>query len=153
MALRIAKQALAEIDRHAVEAYPDECCGAVLSVAGSDSVRRIRNIQNRLHAEDPVGHPRNARTAYFMEPKELYELLREVDEHARSVRFFYHSHPDHGAYFSEEDQARAVAWDEPAYPGTSYLVVSVVEGAVKDRLAVAWDGRERRFVATELIVD
>ena len=152
MALRLSKEALAEIEHHAVETYPEECCGAVLSVDGVDSVRRIRNVQNRIHAEDPARNPRDARTAYFMEPKELYDLLREADERRRPIVLFYHSHPEHGAYFSDEDQARAVAWEEPAYPGTGYLVVSVVAGAVKDRLAVEWDGAARRFADTELII-
>jgi proteasome lid subunit RPN8/RPN11 len=153
VALRLSRAALEEIERHALETYPEECCGAVLSVARSDSVRRIRNIQNRLHAEDPARNPRDARTAYFMESKELYELLREADEHARPIRLFYHSHPEHGAYFSDEDQARAVAWDEPAYPGAGYLVISVIGATVKDRLAVVWDPQRRSFVPTELVVD
>ena len=151
--VHLSKDALDEIERHALEAYPEECCGAVLSVAGSDSVRRIRNIQNQLYAEDPARNPRDARTAYFMDPKELFALLREAEEQARPIHLFYHSHPEHGAYFSDEDQARAVAWDEPAYPGAGFLVLSVIAGAVEDRLAVTWDPQRGRFVDTDLVVD
>lgn len=153
MALRLSRAELDEIERHARETYPEECCGAVLSGAGADSVRRIRNIQNQLHAEDPVRNPRDARTAYFMDPKELFALLRDAEAQGQAIRLFYHSHPEHGAYFSDEDQARAVAWDEPAYPEADYLVLSVISGAVKDRLAVSWDPQQRRFVDTELVVD
>ncbi|MGH7818912.1 MAG: Mov34/MPN/PAD-1 family protein, partial [Candidatus Binatia bacterium] len=91
-------------------------------------------------------------TAYFMEPKELLGVLKEVDEQKHALLAFYHSHPEHGAYFSDEDKARAMAWDEPAYPDACYLVVSVKRGAVGERLAVAWDTRERDWKAVDLVV-
>jgi [CysO sulfur-carrier protein]-S-L-cysteine hydrolase len=150
--LRLRQSTLDEIERHVLESYPSECCGAVLVGGGRESVRRISNIQDRLHREDPIKHPRDARTAYFMDPKELFELLREADQRHHAIRIFYHSHPEHGAYFSEEDKARAMAWDEPAYPDAAHLVVSVVGGIVKDRLAVVWDPERREFVTAELAI-
>jgi len=141
--LRVLASTLEAIDRHAAESYPNECCGAVLVDDDGEVVRPITNIQDRLHAENPEKHPRDARTAYFMDPKELYAVLREAEE--RPLRVLYHSHPDHDAYFSAEDKARALAWDEPAYPGAFYLVVSVVGGHVRDRLVVAWDAERRDF--------
>ena len=150
--IRVAGKTLEEIDRHAAEAYPYECCGMVLGDGERERVRRIDNIQDRLHAEDPAAHPRDSRTAYFMDPQQLYAVLREAERDRCPIRLFYHSHPEHGAYFSEEDMARAMAWDEPAYPGACYLVVSVVAGRVADRLAVAWDGERQKFVATDVSV-
>ncbi len=151
MVLRLRQSTLEDIDRHAAESYPNECCGAVLAEDRREIVRRITNIQDRLHSEDPSKHPRDARTAYFMDPKELYSVLRETEERNRPLRVLYHSHPDHDAYFSAEDKARAMAWDEPAYPGTFYLVVSVVDGGVRDHLAVAWDPERRDFAAVEIV--
>jgi len=150
--LRLRRSTLDEIERHALESYPCECCGAVLIGEDGETVRRINNIQDRLHAEDPIKHPRDARIAYFMDPKQLFEVLREADETRRSLGLLYHSHPEHGAYFSEEDRARAMAWDEPAYPDAAHLVVSVVGGIVKDRLAVVWDPERREFVAAKLAI-
>jgi len=150
---RIQRSALDEIERHAVEAYPRECCGAVLSVAGSDQVREITNVQDRLHDEDPAAHPRDATIAYYMDPKELFAVLRESEDEARPIRIFYHSHPDHGAYFSTEDEARAMAWDEPAYPGAHYLVLSVSGGTVKERLVVAWNPTLKKFEPVELSIE
>ncbi|MGH7900069.1 MAG: Mov34/MPN/PAD-1 family protein, partial [Candidatus Binatia bacterium] len=66
MKLRLQRETLDAIDRHAIESYPLECCGAILAVGGREQVRRITNIQDRLHREDPAAHPRDARTAYFM---------------------------------------------------------------------------------------
>jgi proteasome lid subunit RPN8/RPN11 len=150
--IRVTRQTLDEIERHAMESYPRECCGAVFGEADRERVRRIENIQDRLHAEDPAAYPRDSSTAYFMDPRQLYAVLREAEQTLSPIRVFYHSHPEHGAYFSEEDAARAMAWDEPAYPGASYLVVSVMNGRVADRLAVSWDAERRRFAATELAV-
>ena len=150
MILHLRRSTLDDVDRHAVESYPNECCGAVLAGDGGEIVRRITNIQDRLHSEDPAEHPRNARIAYFMDPKELYAALREAERQNHALRILYHSHPDHDAYFSDEDKARAMAWDEPAYPGTFYLVVSVVGGVVRDHLAVAWDPERRDFAGVEI---
>lgn len=146
----MTRQTLQEIERHAAEAYPHECCGVVLGDGERERVRRIANIQDRLHAEDPAANPRDSRTAYFMDPQQLYAALREAERNRSPIRLFYHSHPEHGAYFSEEDKARAMAWDEPAYPGAAYLVISVVAGRIADRLAVTWDWERREFVPTEV---
>jgi [CysO sulfur-carrier protein]-S-L-cysteine hydrolase len=154
MALRIQRAALEEMERHARDDYPRECCGILLSVAGKDQVRRIANIQDQLHAENPVDHPRDAKTAYYMDPKELLAVLRESEDHGRPIRAFYHSHPEHGAYFSEEDQKRALEGsDEPLYPDAIFLVLSVVAGRVEDLLAVAWDAASRTFAPVELLVE
>jgi [CysO sulfur-carrier protein]-S-L-cysteine hydrolase len=148
----VARRTLDEIDRHASESYPRECCGVVVGDGAAEHVTRIDNIQDRLHAEDPDAHPRDSQTAYFMEPRQLYLALRDAERESSPIRMFYHSHPDHGAYFSDEDKARAMAWDEPAYPGACYLVVSVVGGRVADRLVVRWDPDRHEFVAADLAV-
>ncbi len=153
MELHLRKETVAEIDRHALESYPEECCGAVLAADSEQWVRRITNIQDRLHREDPVRHPRDAGTAYFMEPKELLAVLREAEDERKLIRAFYHSHPEHGAYFSAEDSTRAMAWDEPAYPDACYLVVSVVAGTVRERLAVAWDFGKKEFTEIALVIE
>ena len=152
MTLQVARRTLDEIDCHAAESYPRECCGVVVGDGVREQVRRIDNIQDRIHADDPAAHPRDARTAYFMDPQQLYVALRDAERHSSPIRVFYHSHPDHGAYFSDEDKARAMAWDEPAYPGACYLVVSVVAGRVADRLAVLWDPDRREFIPADLEV-
>lgn len=153
MNLRLSKQTIERIDRHALETYPDECCGAVLAGDGDERVCKITNIQAGLHREDSVNHPRDARTAYFMDPKELLTVLREAEDDKKSILAFYHSHPEHGAYFSAEDKAQAMAWDEPAYPDACYLVVSVVAGTVRERLAVAWDATKRDFTTIDLVIE
>lgn len=148
----LTRETLATIDREACAGYPDECCGVVLDENGSQHVRPITNMQNRLHAEDPVAHPRDARTAYHMEPKELFTALRDADRPGCSLVAFYHSHPEHDAYFSTEDRARAMAWDEPAHPEAAWIVVSVRAREARERRAYVWDERVRDFIETEIVI-
>jgi proteasome lid subunit RPN8/RPN11 len=82
--LKIPKNLLQEIIEHSEREYPRECCGMVLGPENSPlELRRIRpcqNVQNRYHALDPVNFPRTAETAYFIDPKELLAIQKEIRE-------------------------------------------------------------------------
>ena len=63
----LEKEQLDEIHRHALEEYPNECCGIVVGDPGHNDdnvVHRCENIQNKLHEKDPENFTRDARTAY-----------------------------------------------------------------------------------------
>ncbi len=150
--LRISRASWEELCQHAREAFPEECCGIVLGGEETEEVRRITNIQNTLHQKDPLAHPRDATTAYFMDPKELLATLREADTKHLNLKAFYHSHPQHEAYFSAEDKARALFGDEPSYPDSAHLVISLYDGKVKEAKAFAWDPEKKDFVPIPLVV-
>lgn len=136
--------------RHAQETFPDECCGAILTSASGDEVRRIPNIQNVMHAKDPQTYPRDATIAYVMEPKALLAVLKEADSGHATLKAFYHSHPNHDAYFSAEDKRQAMFGDEPSYPDIVHLVISIYDREVKAIQAYAWDEPAQDFLAIEL---
>lgn len=136
--------------QHAQDIFPDECCGAILMENDREEVRRITNIQNAMHEKDPQQFPRDATIAYFMEPKELLAVNKEVDRGKVQLKAFYHSHPNHDAYFSAEDKRQALFGDEPSYPDTVYLVISVYDRQVRDIKAYLWDEAAKDFVETEL---
>lgn len=144
--------ALTEVIRKAEEGYPEEVCGMVVGQRGAPEtyqVRPVTNVANREPQEDPGGVSRDARTAYKMDPLEQLEILREVDAHGWDVVLFYHSHPDHEAYFSRMDRERALAPDgEPIWPGATYLVVSVMGGSARAMASFRWDPDEREFVGS-----
>jgi adenylyltransferase/sulfurtransferase len=148
--LHFRQSTLEALQSHARETYPEECCGFVLADGEKEEVRRIANVQNRMHALDPVAFPRDARTAYFMDPRELLAVQREVDRSEWKIRAVYHSHPNHDAYFSPEDKKQALFDDEPTYPGAVYLVLSIYERQVRAMKAVEWDEAERDFVEVRL---
>jgi len=141
---RIHAQAMAE--------YPSECCGVLLERGAPASDRLLlpcHNIQDELHTKDPVRHPRDSRTAYFIDPKDLLAIGRREGQGYR-VATIYHSHIDTGAYFSATDRQNALIDGEPAYPDAVYVVLSVVDRRVVDVGAFVWDSSTRDFVPTEL---
>jgi proteasome lid subunit RPN8/RPN11 len=136
--------------QHAQDTFPDECCGAILTRDGRPEVRRIDNIQNAMHDKDAETYPRDTRTAYFMQPKQLLAVIQDADSGTAELTAFYHSHPNHDAYFSAEDKRQAMFGDEPSYPDTVYLVVSIYDRQVHRIKAFRWDEAQLDFVETEL---
>ncbi len=142
-----------ELARHAVETYPDECCGVLVAkVDGELEVRRLTNVQNEMHEQDPKLFPRTARIAYYPDPGELFAALRHAEEPGNTLAAFYHSHPDHDAYFSEEDLAQATPLGEPSYPEAVQIVISVYEREVRDVKAFAWSAEASDYIGVELAV-
>jgi proteasome lid subunit RPN8/RPN11 len=142
------REELAEIRRHAEADYPSECCGVILARAAERALMRCRNLQDELHRADPVKHPRDSRTAYYIDPKDLLEIVRREAQGHR-VAVIYHSHCDAGAYFSETDKRNALFGGEPAYPDALYVVVSVVSGRVAAAGAFQWNPEKRDFLPVE----
>jgi adenylyltransferase/sulfurtransferase len=143
----VSPAALTEIYAHARREYPNECCGIIHGPRDSDAADRASarlNVQNRLHAEDPARYPRDARTAYNFDTKDLFDLQRSLRGDS-PAKIIYHSHVDVGAYFSKEDAAAALCEDEPWYP-VEYVVVDVRSDGARAAAQFAWDPETRAFV-------
>ena len=143
----LSKTAFAAVTTHALETYPEECCGVIL---GGDEVHRLVNLQNTLHATDPDTFPRDARTAYTVDPKELETVLEQAERRGLAFKALYHSHPDHDAYFSDEDRACATPFGEPTYPDTAQVVISVMSGRVGRVAVYTWNPAAEDFVETTM---
>ena len=131
---------------HAVEDYPNECCGFLTGTDEPKSwrVHRCTNIQNELHAKDPVSYPRDARTSYVFSRPDMETLFfGEFEPPDARVLGFYHSHPDQPAYFSEKDRLEALTdWLNPE---PSYLVLSVTAETVTDIKMYRWEVQKTEF--------
>ena len=143
---------LAAVQRHAVEEYPRESCGVIVARDGERALLRCRNVQDDLHARDPERYPRDARTAYYIDPADLLRIGR-LEADGYTIAVIYHSHIDTGSYFSETDKRNALMADEPSYPEARYVVVSVHAGRLVDASAYAWNGERRDFLPVDLQVD
>ncbi|MGE5304550.1 MAG: Mov34/MPN/PAD-1 family protein [Alphaproteobacteria bacterium] len=139
-----------EISKHAQDTFPEECCGVVLTDGARDRVQRLQNLQNRLHALDPQTYPRTALIAYAMDPKELEAVIDTAHKQGAKLKAFYHSHPNHDAYFSEEDKAFASPFGEPTFPGAAQIVVSIYDQVVRGMRVFLWSEEEKDFVAVPL---
>jgi proteasome lid subunit RPN8/RPN11 len=139
------------IRAQAVEEYPEECCGVILSRGAERRFFRCRNAQNQKHAEDPQAFPRDARTAYYLHDDDRFAMIRlERDGFVPAV--IYHSHIDAGAYFSETDKRQASLDGEPHYPDAIYVVVSVVGGQLAAVNAFRWHPGARDFLPVDFSV-
>ena len=153
--LQINSKFLSEIFYFCAKGYPDEACGFVLGTVGTRRVATrvvaCKNSQNELHAKDPVRYPRDAKTAYTINPKDMEQIAAEAKSKGETIVSIFHSHPEHGVYFSAEDKGMAAPWGEPLFPELSYLVVSVYGGEVKNASEFYWDTNKKDFVEHPMI--
>lgn len=105
---------LEEIRAHGRDAYPEECCGALLGrKEGRAQVTRIERIENARGSERV--------RRYEVSPQDYLRLERLAGENGLDLLGFYHSHPDHPAAPSAYDR-------EHAFPFFHYLVCAVSAG-------------------------
>jgi proteasome lid subunit RPN8/RPN11 len=145
---------LATIHERAEAEYPAECCGVVLVRNDPAPARRVlpcRNIQDAEHARDPERFPRDARTAYYMDPDDIMAFSR-LESQGYRLHVIYHSHIDAGAYFSETDRRQALVDGQPTYPDATYVVVAVDHGRAGDARAFRWDAARGDFGEVPLSV-
>jgi [CysO sulfur-carrier protein]-S-L-cysteine hydrolase len=149
-AVSVTPQERDAIRSQATEEYPHESCGVILTRGTERRLLRCRNAQNELHARDPQRYPRDARTAYYIDPKDLLRI-GDLEREGFAVAVIYHSHVDAGAYFSETDRRQALVGGEPAYPAAVYVVTSVLAGKVDAMAAFRWNGVD--FGRVEMAVE
>jgi proteasome lid subunit RPN8/RPN11 len=103
------------IRAHGREAYPHECCGALL---GSDAVVIEAFALPNTTEEGP-------RRRFLVRPDDYRATEARADERGLTLLGFYHSHPDHPARPSQYDL-------DHAWPVFSYVILSVRNGEPAD---------------------
>ncbi len=112
--IRIENQPWEVMLSHAREAYPDECCGAMLGAVDGDKIVRMA-----LPMENVSQGPKRSR--YELRPEDLLGAERRARQEGMDLIGIYHSHPDCDAYFSETDLKNSCPW-------YSFVVLSVRGG-------------------------
>jgi proteasome lid subunit RPN8/RPN11 len=117
--VRLSAAQRAEIDAHAAQTYPDECCGILLGreADGARVVERLKPLDNQWDAGE-------RRRRFLITPQDMLQIQREADRRGEVLIGFYHSHPDAPARPSEFDREHALPWH-------SYLIAGVVNGTVE----------------------
>ncbi len=138
-----------QICKHALDEYPYECCGIVTGAGNDQTVHACRNIQNELHRDDPSRYPRDGRIAYSIERSEFDKVIQSAQGKGEDILAFYHSHPEHDAYFSEEDHAAQTVFGEPEFPDALQIVVSVKSSSVSDIQCYRWDSGAKIYLVDE----
>ncbi len=100
-ALRVSEELVARIRTHGAEAYPYECCGALL---GRDS-----ELRREVLAMLPLPNQRNdsPRNRFSISPEDFRIAEGAAQERGLELVGWYHSHPDHPALPSEFDRQHA----------------------------------------------
>lgn len=116
----IEKQLLDRMKEDAESKYPEECCGILLGRRMETRKRIVGEVHPAANEAD------NRRERQFqIDPLTLLKAERYADETGMEIIGFYHSHPDCQAKASVQDERFAL-------PDFSYLILSVIHGAVCD---------------------
>jgi proteasome lid subunit RPN8/RPN11 len=114
--LRISEAEYQELRRHGEETYPHESCGMLMGRAEGEE-RVVAHVARCGNTRADSPHNR-----YGIDPREILRLQRQGRERGEDIVGFYHSHPDHPAYWSPTDLAEA------HWVGCSYVITSVARG-------------------------
>ena len=130
----ISAAALDAIRVHGAEAFPYECCGAMIAVDGVivDAFR----LENTTTA--------GAARQFKIGPGDYRASEARASELKGTLAGFYHSHPNHPARPSYYDL-------EQAWPTFSYVIISVQRRRAGRYHHLALQGRPFRFEQGELI--
>lgn len=133
--LQLPAAVLAELHAHALETYPEECCGFISGPASeparlTTSAREV-NEANKFHKLDPETFPRTARTYFKINELRAARSFEQGDKNGEPIKVIYHSHCDAGAYFSAEDAATFSSEGTLMWP-CAFIVVSVQDGRVAE---------------------
>lgn len=108
---------------HAATTYPEECCGVLLGTQSRDGGRETSLVERVLSIENEREDSRHNR--FLIQPETVLAAHKEARRLGLDILGYYHSHPDHPAVPSEYDR-------EHAWPGMSYVIVSVEDGEPVD---------------------
>ena len=114
--LQISKADYDLIRWEAERSYPHECCGILLGkVNGNDRMVTLTVPCENARTDSPSNR-------YRIDPQKVIAALKLARSRSETIVGFYHSHPDHPAYYSETDLTEAHWFD------CSYVITSVQQG-------------------------
>ncbi|MBD2088859.1 M67 family metallopeptidase [Microcoleus sp. FACHB-1515] len=133
MTLILTSDHLQQIQSHAQQTYPHECCGLILGHLEGDrkQVLEIHATQNAWSGDNF-----DTKRRYTIDPYDMMLVQKSSRDRNLNIIGIYHSHPDCEAVPSECD--RLAAW-----PQYSYLIVSVHQGVAQDCLCWTLDDEDQ----------
>ena len=122
---------LHELYRHALETFPEECCGLIVgdSKQRFGRVLRCRNEATQRHHDSSDPYHRDNHAGFYMSPANYNDVLKQAQATLDSVTAVYHSHVEAMAYLSEDDLAYAEQAFSP-FPQAAQIVVGIVDQKV-----------------------
>jgi len=127
--LILKSSALEFIRNEGEHGYPQECCGLLAGKKEANTFLVYAIVPMKNHVESAI------LDRYLIDPKERSLAEEKISSDGMELIGFYHSHPDHDAYFSQTDleNSEEYQFGEPWLPPTyAYLVLSVQQGKSGD---------------------
>ena len=118
--IQLSERVLDTIRRHAVAAYPHECCGALIGATVQDGAVEVVDAKELDNVTDE-----GPRRRFRVSPSDYRQSEARARELGAELLGFYHSHPDHPALPSQYDL-------DHAWPNFSYVIVAVAQGIPGD---------------------
>lgn len=136
--LKISEALMRQIYDHTEASYPYECCGLMIGTAGNPGVVHAFRTCRNLNTE-------RARDRYEMDPEDQLRAQHEFAGGPWDIIGIYHSHPDHPSRPSETDTDRA-------WPGYSYVIISVRNGKVASANSWVLNESEHQFEEEPIVI-
>ena len=131
MTVRVRRTVLADIEAHAREEWPNECCGLL--------VGRPQSIETSYRARNELSSP----TTYRVSPEDHFAAIRLARGLRLEVVGAYHSHPSSAPMPSATDRIEAVSG--------SFLYVIAGRAADGQAAFQAWRLSDGNFTPVPLV--
>jgi len=136
----IYAELLREMETHALEEAPNECCGVVGVLRGADgeppratAVRRARNVH-----ESPK--------RFEIDGRDVLAAINAFDDAGWEIGAIYHSHTHTAPYPSQTDINFAASW-----PGVEWIIVGLADPSAPEIRSYLIEKGAVREVALERI--
>lgn len=133
--IAIEASAIDSMKRHALETFPEECCGFMFGADSSERLITQTREANNIKTE-------NRERRFEVDPLDYLNAEKYADASELDLIGIYHSHPNHPAIPSEHDRKQAVGY-------FSYVIVSVNKDEVVDIKSWQLDDSEK-FIEEEI---
>ena len=130
LAIKIPEDEIRKIYGHSERVYPEECVGAL--IGKGLTVFEARPMENVYCGTF------EARRRFSIDPVALVSLDRELEPKELELIGVYHSHPNYPSNPSKIDASSA-------WPEFLYIIVSLLDGKVRDLACWKLDSRTRDF--------
>ncbi len=159
MSLFLTPETYQNIVAHALADEPRICIGVIVARDGRQECLKVANVQDELHAADPVRHPRDARTSWQIRAEDLFDVTRQEERGVIAIRAEYHSYTGMESARMSDGDRRGATFEleagrlEPTYEGWLHLIIAVRDQRVRDMRVFQWSSTSNEFVEIPFRVD
>lgn len=119
MAIHLPKILFTKLSIHGIQAYPEECCGAMLGTI--DSKNQLKIVTELVKIENSSN--KNKHRRFTITSQDYMQLEKKAKEKKLTLLGFYHTHPDHPCQPSQTDL-------KYSWPFFSYIILSIKDGNI-----------------------